>query len=299
MKLKIRDLRDDRQWRAVVALDQDRFYQLLEKFTAAYISIYGKPLRERLLETNIEYCITNEEELLFFTLFSIKSGLTYDVLGFIWGMNGSNAKTNQTKGLAVLNTALEISGVLPKSNFMNVQEFHEYFAHEESLIIDTTEQTIQRPQDKDKQREFYSGKKKKHTVKTMVIATKQRLIKYVSHCYPGRHHDYAILKQEFSKGKDWFKRHKTHVDLGYVGIGKDYPCNDISIPHKKPRNGELTESQKEENRSFGSQRIAVENSLAGIKRYRILSDRLRIHNLDLYHFIFSICVGLWNFYLAN
>ena len=299
MKLKIKDLRDERQWRAVVGLDKHRFYLLLEKFTTAYLSIYGQPLRERLLETNLEYCITSEEELLFFTLFSIKSGLTYDVLGFVCGMNGSNAKTNQSKGLAVLNTALEISGALPRSNFMNVQEFHEYFAQEESLIIDTTEQPVQRPQDTDKQKEFYSGKKKRHTVKTMVIATTQRLIKYVSHCYPGRHHDYGILKQEFSKEKGWFKRHKIHVDLGYVGIGKDYQCNDIRIAHKKPRNGELTESQKEENRIRGSQRIAVENSLAGVKRYRILSDRFRSHALDLYHFIFIVCVGLWNFYLAN
>ena len=47
------------------------------------------------------YCIKNEENLLLFTLFSLKSGLTYDVLGFVCGMNDSNAKRNQTVGLDI------------------------------------------------------------------------------------------------------------------------------------------------------------------------------------------------------
>ena len=50
---------------------------------------------------------------------------------------------------------------------------------------------------------------------------------------------------------------------------------------------------------MASERINVEHSIGGIKRYRILSDRLRIHLIDLYDDILSVCAGLWNFYLAN
>ncbi len=50
---------------------------------------------------------------------------------------------------------------------------------------------------------------------------------------------------------------------------------------------------------MASVRIKVEHSIAGMKRYRILSDRLRIHLIDLYDDILALCVGLRNFYLTN
>ena len=77
-------------------------------------------------------------------------------------MNGSNAKRNQETGLLVLEKALVTSNVFPKRNFLNVKEFEEYFSKDEQLIIDATEQVIQRPFDKENQKESYSGKKKEH-----------------------------------------------------------------------------------------------------------------------------------------
>jgi hypothetical protein len=50
---------------------------------------------------------------------------------------------------------------------------------------------------------------------------------------------------------------------------------------------------------MASVRIKVEHSIGGMKRYRILSDRLRNHLIDLYDDILGVCEGLWNFYLAN
>ncbi len=50
---------------------------------------------------------------------------------------------------------------------------------------------------------------------------------------------------------------------------------------------------------MASERIKVEHSIAGLKRYRILSDRLRTHFIDLYDDIRGGYAGLWSFYLAN
>jgi hypothetical protein len=50
---------------------------------------------------------------------------------------------------------------------------------------------------------------------------------------------------------------------------------------------------------MASVRIKVDHSIGGMKRYRILSDRLRNHLIDLYDDILGVCAGLWNFYLAN
>lgn len=107
-----------------------------------------------------------------------------------------------------------------------------------------------------------------------------------------------MLVEEFPPDKNWFDDSHLHVDLGFVGIEKDYDCKEVSIPHKKPRKKELTAEQKAENKLLASKRVRVEHALAGLKRYRILSDRLRIHNFEYYDIILGICAGLWNFYLS-
>ncbi|GAB4408985.1 MAG: hypothetical protein OHK0053_35800 [Microscillaceae bacterium] len=81
------------------------------------------------------------------------------MLGFVSGMDGSNAKRNQRLGLEVLQDALSKLGLLPKRSFENVEEFNAYFKAHKKLIIDATEQRIQRPKDKEAQKESYSGKK--------------------------------------------------------------------------------------------------------------------------------------------
>ncbi|MFZ2725871.1 MAG: transposase family protein [Methylococcaceae bacterium] len=50
---------------------------------------------------------------------------------------------------------------------------------------------------------------------------------------------------------------------------------------------------------LASQRIKVEHSISGLKRYSVLVDRLRIHLIDLYDNIVWVCAGLWHFNLSN
>jgi DDE superfamily endonuclease len=61
----------------------------------------------------------------------------------------------------------------------------------------------------------------------------------------------------------------------------------------------LSEQPKDENKRMASERVCVENGFAGLKRFRILSDRLRLHRLDVYDVTLGVCAGLWNFYLVN
>ena len=161
MRLKLSDLRNEREWRAMVGLDRKRFEQLLKYFKDIYLEINHCSLEEKLpKETLHRYCIKNEEDLLFFTLASAKCGNTYDQIGIFFGMDASNAKRNQEKGLTLLEKILEKFGYLPKRNTMNKEEFIQLFSTLESLIIDVTEQRITRPSDGEIQRDYYSGKKK-------------------------------------------------------------------------------------------------------------------------------------------
>lgn len=160
MKLKIADLKTERQWRAATGYDQHRFEKLLVLFAASYFRLHGKSVAERQAELEVTPSLTSEEELLFFTLFSLKSGLTYDLLGLVCGMDVANAKRNQELGLRVLEHSLARAGCLPKREFKDAAEFAEYLKNEETLIFDGTEQRTQRPSDDAAQKENYSGKKK-------------------------------------------------------------------------------------------------------------------------------------------
>ena len=160
MKFSVSDLKQDRQWRSAIGMSQAQFKTLLGLFEKSYVEHYKARLCARKVDVKINYWIANEEELLLFTLFSLKSGLTYDVLGVVCGMNTSNVKRNQHIGLAILQKTLDSLGHLPKRKLLSVKDFETLFKNETDLMIDATEQQIQRPRHDELQKETYSGKKK-------------------------------------------------------------------------------------------------------------------------------------------
>ena len=121
----------------------------------------------------------------------------------------------------------------------------------------------------------------------------------MSDAYHGSCHDFKIMKDEFDpeKGK-WFDDFEILIDLGFLGFKKHY-SGEIKIPHKKSKKKELSEEQKEYNKSVSQIRIKVEHSIGGLKRYRILSDRLRMKNMTRYNQVSGICAGLWNYILTS
>ena len=132
------------------------------------------------------------------------------------------------------------------------------------------------------------------------MANDKKQIKYLSKAYSGSTHDYAILKTELPPGgKCWFDGHPVWVDLGFLGIEKDYAPQNLGIPFKKSKNNPLTAEEKELNKCISSFRVSVEHSIGGFKRYRFLSDRLRCRNNTLYNMVAGVCAGLWNFCLTN
>ena len=123
----------------------------------------------------------------------------------------------------------------------------------------------------------------------------------------GSMHDYALLKEEFPPlnncPKDnvgWFENLEKWVDLGYLGITKEYK-GETNIPNKKPRKSDsnlapkLTEKQKEENTQMSKVRIFVENAIGGIKRYYILVHKYRNKRKNFEDDVIAIATGLWNF----
>lgn len=157
----------------------------------------------------------------------------------------------------------------------------------EALMIDCTEQAIQRPSNNATQQAHYSGKKKRHTLKTEYIVTARGRIASVSPSHPGSHHDLAIRRA----GPSLPKNARGYADSAYQGYDKDHP--NLDIPYKKPKGGELTAEEKQYNRGLSSFRVAVEHRIGRTKRFRIISDRFR-NPLRTHHTKTSIIAGIVN-----
>ena len=95
----------------------------------------------------------------FFILFSFKAGVTYDVLGFIFDIDGSSAIRIQNEGLRMLRGILKSMKLYPARKFDTVKDFKNWMKGEKELIIDGQEQAIQRSDNQEVQKKDYSGKK--------------------------------------------------------------------------------------------------------------------------------------------
>lgn len=157
-----------------------------------------------------------------------------------------------------------------------------------------TERRINRPKDQADRKTYYSGKRKAHTVKNLIIPERGGKVRYLSDTYEGKKHDKAIADAE-----DWhFPEDSTlWQDTGFQGFA---PAGvTIQQPKKKPRKRSLSTIEKMNNQSISSVRVAVEHHIGGIKRCQILVQPFR-NWVD--HFVddmMETACGLHNFRLTH
>jgi hypothetical protein len=84
-------------------------------------------------------------------------------------------------------------------------------------------------------------------------------------------------------------------DMGFQG----FVLADVTIiqPQKKPRGGELTPPEKATNRRLSSIRIRIEHAIGGVKRYRMVKDKIRLLKDGIRDTVMETCCGLHNFRL--
>jgi hypothetical protein len=120
-----------------------------------------------------------------------------------------------------------------------------------------------------KQKCYYSGKQKRHTLKAQVVID---LIKgqFLSvACGKGRTHDFRL----FRHSKVRLGSLLCLADKGYQGIIKRHR-NSI-IPQKKPHRHSLNPEDRQANQALAGLRVKVEHGIRRLKRFRILSERYR------------------------
>ncbi len=132
------------------------------------------------------------------------------------------------------------------------------FAH------DGTERRIVRPQDPAEQTECYSGKKKDHTVKNVLLVNAPLAILFLSETHGGRVHDLRIAEATpypLPAGSQLLQ------DLGFLAF--TLPEVEILMPTKKPRGEELTLEQHRANQALHCRRLRIEHVNSRVKRCRI------------------------------
>ena len=135
---------------------------------------------------------------------------------------------------------------------------------------DATEQQCYRSTDYETQKKYYSGKKKKHSLKTQITVAESGRVLDVSKTVPGSVHDKVLIDQEKTVIK-LPKKTVQRLDLGYQGLIEEHPKYYIILPHKKMRGKELSPLIKELNQIHSRRRIIVENVISRIKKFKICS----------------------------
>jgi hypothetical protein len=231
------------------------------------------------------------EDQLFFILFYFKTYPLQEVLGYLFGMDQSQANEWIYKLTPVLHEALKRADCIPARKSEAFLALLTEETESQNLGIDGTERRINRPQEPTRQTTYYSGKKKAPTVKNDLIAgLEDRHIKYLSETCPGRVSDKKIADQAalgYPKGASLYQ------DKGFQGYAP--PGVIVQQPKKKPKGGDLTNEEAEQNRLISRVRIAVEHVIGGIKRMRIVKDVFRNQKLNFEDLVMEVACGLHNF----
>ena len=103
------------------------------------------------------------------------------------------------------------------------------------------------------QKRYYSGKKKRHTLKSQVVVDKHSSLIICTNFCHGKKHDFKLFKD--SKVR-WVQKIQGVVDSGYTGIKKLQ--NTSLLPKKRSRGKVLTRDEKQMNRDISSKRALNE-----------------------------------------
>ncbi|BAU64137.1 transposase, IS4 family protein [Stanieria sp. NIES-3757] len=292
-----RVLKEDRLLRALTGLNRKAFGELSQGFEIILNQeaiAKSQKHRKRAVGGGRKARLQRVEEKLFFILFYFKCYPTFDVAGVLFDLHRSRAHRWMLRLQPLLEKVLGKKMVLPKRKLESIDEFIVRFPYAKEVMIDGTERPIQRPKDQEKQKSHYSGKKKCHTRKHLVMTDQDKRVLVLTKAREGKLHDKRQLNEE--KLVDFVPDElPIHVDLGFQGLQKEFV--NIKIPDKKPRGKELTEEQKQSNREKSSERVKCEHTISGIKRYKAAATVYRNHIRDLDDRFMLTAAGLWNFYL--
>lgn len=196
---------------------------------------------------------------------------TNEVLGFLFGVSDSTASRVVARCVPALARAGKDTMRMPDPGRGRRKGLPALLKDTPGLavVVDTFEQRTHRPTRR--QRAYYSGKKKAHTLKSQVGVDEDtgRFVD-VSDSVPGPTADIKVLEK--SGLLDRLPKGVGGIgDLAYVGIKDLHPGGLGATPRRKPRGKDRPPADRKYNRAFSRRRIVVEHAIGRLRRFRAVA----------------------------
>jgi hypothetical protein len=172
------------------------FERCCERLYPVDRTVAGRP-RQRFPGGGRTGALPEPEQKLLFLLVYLKTYPPQVLLGELFGLSRPRVNYWLWRLLPVLRDALDEVGVLPERDPRAFGRASAPRAGPRRRIIDGSERRRQRPKNPEKQAAHYSGRKKAHTDKNVVVTdADSKRIEYLSQTYPGRVADKRIADRE-------------------------------------------------------------------------------------------------------
>jgi len=252
-----------------------------------------RPNRQRAVGAGAKGKLAGAERKLCFILFYLKVYPTFDVLSCFFALDSSECCRWVHKLLPLLEQVLGRQLVLPKRQITSLAEFAAAFPGATEVLVDGMERPIQRPKQASTHRKHYSGKKKRHTRKAIVVADSNRRIGCLTRSKRGARHDkrLADARRVIQGLPDTVS---VIADSAFQGSQHPQLC----LPRKGRKNHPLSTADRGWNRLVASVRVRVEHAIGGLKRFGAVANLYRNHKPCCDDRFNLLTAGLWNLRLA-
>ncbi len=109
----------------------------------------------------------------------------------------------------------------------------------------------------------------------------------------GKRHDFKLFKESKTR---IHPKIKTVTDTGYQGIQKLHRKSEL--PKKRSKKNPLTKEDKKKNQELSRERVANENVIGMLKRFKIIADKYR-NRRKRFGLRFNLIAGIYNLELAQ
>ena len=176
----------------------DDIYKIIEsKYTKHEIKrLSYKRNRERDIGAGRRFKLVVKDRVIMVLVY-YRLYITYTLMEFLFGLDQSNVCRDIEKIESLIRECLPIPQKLYKvtRRLKTKEEVEQYFPGF-MAFTDCSEQPIPRPKNRLRRRLYYSGKRKKHTVKNLYTINQKGLIIYkTKHKQIGKRHDYSLQRQ--------------------------------------------------------------------------------------------------------
>ena len=301
-------IKSPKLFRSITGMTRPQFDLLYADVEAKYNEAETARLSKRPRERNIgagrRFALSLKDRLLML-LFYYRTYTTQVVCGMVFNVGQATVSRDISYLEPVVRTCIPIPEKMHEAaSKAKSMEDLEAMIPGLAVLVDVSEQPIYRPKDDETQRKHYSGKAKKHTMKTQYATAYDGLILQTSTAVEGSKHDFAVFKECVPTFPEDLPREqgptldrkcleyiKYIVDSAYTGIDKLVSRSHVSRKRKPGK--KLTPAEKEYNKALAKIRIRVEHAIRTVKVFRVMGDRYR-NPRKKYAIINDIVCGLVN-----